>query len=409
MVESRSPGALEGMRVLDFTWVLAGPLLTRHLAYQGAEVIRVLAKARGDARVIPAMAQGVGVETGSDKLSIGLNLATSEGREFAQRLVEISDIIVENYSVGVMERLSLGWDVVNSLNPSAIMVRFPPMGSTGPLRDQITFGPNLTALTGLDALAGYPGGIPAGMGTSYADFVSAAHGMVGLLACLLRRQITGRGQLLEVAQLESLVGVMGPEVMDVFSNGHVTPPQGNNLGYAAPHGCYPCLGDDSWCAIAVSDEKDWQALRLAMGDPDWSGYPEFATLANRLEYHQDLDINIARWTRQFTPYQVMNRLQESGIAAGAVQSISDLIEKDEHLAFRGYVERTPIGAADTSVSLRRLEPRLSETPGYARRGPARFGEHNHYVFQELLGMGQGQVQAYMNRGVIEELEPDLSL
>jgi len=120
MVESRSPGALEGMRVLDFTWVLAGPLLTRHLAYQGAEVIRVLAKARGDARVIPAMAQGVGVETGSDKLSIGLNLATSEGREFAQRLVEISDIIVENYSVGVMERLSLGWDVVNSLNPSAI-------------------------------------------------------------------------------------------------------------------------------------------------------------------------------------------------------------------------------------------------------------------------------------------------
>ncbi len=394
--------ALEGVRVLDFTWVLAGPIMNRALAYHGAEVIRMETTKRLDP-VMPFFA--VSAETHAGKLSAGLDVSHPEGRKLFERLVKVSDLVTDNYAAGVMEKLGLTYQALSAVNPRIIQVTMPAMGSSGPHKDDVTFGPNLHALAGLDHLTGYPDTVPGGIGIAYADYAAPGHAIVAILAALEYRDRTDKGQWIDLSQFESLVSLMGPELLTYLVNGEETVRDANRSPWQAPYNCYPCRGQDKWIAIAVSTDEEWVALCAAMGQPGLAGDPRFATLALRLKNRDELDRTIGAWTSARTSYDVMMTLQARGVTAGMVQDIPELIE-DRHLAARGFLHRDVPDHWLGKVSIGGTQVRLSETPG-AITGPAPYmGQHNDYVFGKLLGLSQAEIKRYTEMQVIELTPPE---
>lgn len=394
--------ALEGIRVLDFTWVLAGPIMTRALAYHGAEVIRVETTKRLDP-VMPYFA--INAETHAGKLSIGLDATHPEGKKLFERLLKISDIVSDNYAVGVMERLDLTYDRISKINPRIIQLTMPALGSTGPHRSDVTFGPNIHAVAGLDHLTGYPDATPGGIGIAYADYVAPGHAIVAILAALEYRERTGRGQWIDLSQFESLVSLLGPELLGFFANREEAIRDGNRYSCQAPYNCYPCRGYDKWCAIAVSNDEEWTRLCMAMGKPSLAEDQRFATVAQRLRNQEELDGIIREWTSQRTSYDVMVTLQGHGVPAGMVQDIPDVVQ-DRQLAARGLLQVDVPDYWFGKVTLGGIQIKLSATPG-AITGPAPYmGEHNDYVFGTLLGMSKDEVQRYIDQKIIEVTKPE---
>jgi benzylsuccinate CoA-transferase BbsF subunit len=214
-----------------------------------------------------------------------------------------------------------------------------------------------------------------------------------------RRSCTGRGQFIDLAQYESTLGVTGPYLLEYAANGTAPEPAGNHAREAAPHNAYRCLGDDRWCVIAVSTAEEWQALRRAMGEPAWAREERFATLEGRRAHEELLDHHLGEWTRQHTAEELMALLQSVGVPAGVVQNARDLLERDPHLRERGYfvtLEHPEAGPA----RYHRLAFQLSETPAQFRPAPL-LGEHNDYVFGELLGLGEDEINHYIVEGIIE--------
>jgi crotonobetainyl-CoA:carnitine CoA-transferase CaiB-like acyl-CoA transferase len=375
--------------------VLAGPYATRILADFGAEVIKVqplLPEAQD------AFSKGYYNTWNRNKLGVTLNLNKEEGVAIARRLVAISDAVVENFTPRVMANWGLDYENLKKIKPDLIMLSMSTMGSTGPMRDYVGFGPTVHAFSGLTYLTSFPGKPPLGPGYAHADHVAGLVAALALLSALEYRRRTGEGQHIDVSQVEAMASLLGNAVLEYTADGRAPEPSGNRSGEAAPHGIYHCRGDDRWCAIAVFDDKEWHRFCRVMGNPSWAQDSRFATSACRLENVAELDSRVEGWTTQHTAEEVMTWLQAAGIAAGVVQDARDLAG-DPQLRSRGFfveLDHPEMGKTISDVVPIRLS---ASKAGYRRAAPA-VGRDNDYVYRELLGMSAGDMAALRERGII---------
>ncbi len=371
---------LKGIKILDFTWVLAGPYATRLLADFGAEVIRVqplLPSEEG------AFARGYDNTWNRNKRGITLNMAKPEGVALAKKLAGLSDAIVENFTPRVMANWNLDYENLKKTKADIIMLSLSTMGNTGPRRDYTGFGPTVQAFSGLTHLTSYPDGPPLGPGTAYADHVAALFACLALLGAFEYRRRTGEGRHIDISQVEAMASLLG----DAF-----VPSQ-----ESVTSGVYQCQGDDRWCALSVSTDEEWRGLKKALGNPPWAEEKRFATLTKRLENKKALDSLIEAWTQGHSAEEAMVVLQKQGVAAGVVQSARDLAQ-DPQLKHRGFfveLEHPEMGRTISDAT----PIRLSETPPRYRPAPLP-GQDNEYVYGELLGLSKGEINRLKEQGAI---------
>ncbi|MDO8687517.1 MAG: CoA transferase, partial [Dehalococcoidales bacterium] len=353
---------LHNIRILDFSWVLAGPYATRILADFGAEVIKVQS-------LLPqeedAFSKGYYNTWNRNKLGITLNLSKPEGIALAKRLVGISDAVVENFAPRVMANWGLDYANLKKLKADIIMLSMSTMGNSGPWRDYVGFGPVVQAFSAIAALTAYPGKLPSGLGYSYTDHVAGLLAALALLSALEYRRKTGEGQYIDISQVEAMVSLLGNAFFDYSISGKPPEATGNRSGEAAPYGVYRCQGEDRWCAIAVHSDAEWVGFCRALGNPAWAADARFSTLSGRLANADELDKLVEGWTRQHTAEEVMTRLQEQGVAAGMVQDAYDLAN-DPQLRARGFfveLDHPELGRTVSDAT----PIKLSATPARYRR------------------------------------------
>ncbi len=405
----------EGIRVADFTDQIAGSYGTMLLAACGAEVIRVESRLRSGFRQTGPFAkrgQRVSREKGREramspvfaefnrgKLSMSLNMSTPQGPELAKRLVRVSDVVIDNFRFGVMAKWGLDYPNLKEVKEDIIVVSLQPLGTTGPYRNWSTWGANLMSYTGFTYEWGHPDAPePVGFQGVYLDYVAASQAACAVTAALLERQNSGKGQHIDLAQAEVGASLLGPIYLEHLVNSRTVPPRGNHHPELAPYNTYPCKGNDSWCVIAVSSEEEWDLLCEALGNPPWTEDPKFKNMAARVAHCDELDTNVERWTREHTPHQVMGILQAFGIAAGAVQNGEDLFY-DLQLRGSGFLVQQDlpgIGAVTFPGMPVHLGNHPQLTPG---RAPV-LGEHNDYVYRDLLGLSSGEIDSLLRKQVI---------
>lgn len=419
----------KGIRVCDFTWFAAGPIATKMLADYGAEVIKIESMTRFDrlrfVQPVPDNKAG-NLNCGgffnnfnSSKLSMVLNLTQPKAAEIATRLILASDIVVENFSPRVMERLELTYERFAPLKPDLIWVDQPMQGLSGPHKYYAGYGALITPLGGLAHLTGFPHRPPVGTGTNYTDYViNCGHLFIAIVAALRHRQRTGRGQHIVMSQLESAVSILETAILDYTVNGRAHFRQGNRLPCAAPHGVYRCKGkerdcvyitayglmpgkkNDRWCVIAVFNDEEWRAFCRVIGDPAWTKDDKFATLVGRKENEDELDRLVEEWTRERSPEEVMLLMQRAGVPTGVVQDAEDVLVHDPQVRARGYyVYLDHPEAGHTAYDGTPF--RLSATPGQPSRPAPRMGEHTDVVCKEILGMSEGEINQCYVEGVFE--------
>lgn len=399
-------GPLKGIRVMDFGWVMAGPRCGKTLADLGAEVIRIEGPGRIDTfRQAGGFVDGKEMfpggrfkENNRNKLAITLNMRHPKGLEVAKRLVEISHVVIENFSSGVLDRWGLGYEVMKAINPGIVYVSMSGYGHSGPYETYVSHGPIVQALAGYTACTGFPGMRPVVMG-AYADFIGGASGALAVLAALAHCRHTGKGQYVDLGQLQAIAATMGTAVLDYSVNGRSSQRvgTGNNHENTAPYGPYRCAGQDRWCVIAITTDEQWDSFRTAIGNPPWVRDPQFATMPTRVEHRQELDANVTEWTSRHSPEVVQHLLQKAGVPAAIVQNAADLA-RDPHLKARGFWEYDE----DPDLGLEQFEgvpEKLSETPGHVWRPAPQVGQHNDYVYGTLLGMSAEQIHQDVDDGV----------
>jgi benzylsuccinate CoA-transferase BbsF subunit len=401
---------LEGLKVVDFTWVLAGPGLTRMLADHGAEVIKVERPSGDIARdTIPFRnnlrgknLSGYYNNINRSKYGVVINLKDPRGKELAVDLIKRADVLVENFTVGVMEKLGLGYEAVKELKPDIIYLSCSPCGQTGPYKNYLSFGPNLQAISGSTYLMSFQNHEPSGFGWSYSDYAGTWFGQIALMAALHKRKKTGEGQYIDLSQLEGNCMLHGTGILDYFVNHRAAQPLGNRLPHraAAPHGAYPCKGEDRWCVISVFNEKDWRSFCTAIGKPEWISDKRFSTLQGRIQNMDDLDDLIGKWTINYAAEKVMEILQNVHVAAGVVQNSKDLIENDPQMKeynFFKEMDHPEIGR----VAYENVPFKMSDTPGEARWPAPLLGQDNEYVFGKILGRSKEEIIKLTEEGVIK--------
>lgn len=384
---------LDGIRVLDFTHVLAGPHATRILGDLGADVVKISSERRRSLTNDPD--HPYFLTWNRSKRALALDLTHEDARKVCRRLCEKADVIIENFSVGVMERWDVGYESVRASNPSVIYLSMPGMGRDGPWAGFVTFAPTIHALSGLTYLTGVPGRHDIGIGFSYNDHQAGLHAVVAVLAALEARRGTGVGQMIELAQFELGVNLLGPALLDYFVNGRSAEPTGNRLPYddAAPHNCYPCAGEDRWVAIAVMNDEQWQALQRVMGKPGWAIDERYHSATGRSGNALALDAHMAEWTSEMAAERVQALCQAAGVPAGVVQTGVDLTEHDAQMAHREFFRKTDTEHANAgALPIDRLPLRFSRTPTDYYTAPALNGDDNAAVLQEWLGMDEAEVR-----------------
>lgn len=380
--------ALEGVRILDFTWVVAGPVATRILADQGAEVIKI---ERRDSLDLGSRRGGFTGNLFRGKESTVINMSDPRGREITRQLVAISDVVIDNFSARVMRNWGMDYESLTQIKPDIIAVSMSGFGHTGPQKDYVSYGPTLQALSGYTLLMRHAGKTPAGWGYSYADMSGGYSGALAVLMALWYRRRTGHGQFVDLSQFETISSVLGPAVLDITANGATIAPFGNRSqeAPAAPHGVYRCAGEDRWCAMTIFTEDEWQAFCQVLGNPEWTNDPRFSTLAQRLQHHAALDRHVEAWTLTHPPEEVMTKLQHAGVAAGLVANGADM-DRDPQLRARGYWAHVPTPEGDT-VTLDGPPIKLSATPGaVAAPGPL-LGEQTASVLRRLLNYSDADI------------------
>ena len=381
---------LQNIRILDFSWVLAGPYATRILADFGAEVIKVqpLLSQEED-----EFSRGYYNTWNRNKLGITLNLNKPEGVALAKRLAAISDAVVENFTPRVMANWGLDYASLKKVKPDLVMLSLSTMGNSGPWRDYIGFGPTIQAFSGITYLTSFPGKPPLGLGISYADHIAGLVGCLALLGALEYRQKSGEGQCIDLSQVEAMASLMGGAILEYMLSGREAEAVGNSSTEAAPHGVYRGKGNDRWCAIAVFTDEEWRGFKRVLGNPAWTEDKSFDTFIARLKNKARLDRLIEGWTKEHTAEEAMALLQGQGVAAGMVQDASDLA-RDPQLRARGFFVELGKTISDG------VPVRLSDTPaGYSRAAPGR-GQDNDYVYKKLLGMSEGELAKLRQQGII---------
>ncbi len=381
---------LDGVRILDFTHVLAGPFAARILADMGADVVKIVSEKRpGNTPQGPYYQMW-----NRNKRSLALDMSTDRGREIARSLAEHADIVLENFSPGVLDRWGMGYEAVSEVNPRVTYVQMSGMGDDGPWRDFVSFAPTVHALAGLTYLTGVPGRENIGIGVSFNDHQAGLHSATVILACIEARRRTGRGQRVDFAQYELGVALTGPALLDYHANGVAHEPAGNLDRYdgAVPNDTYPCAGDDRWIAISVTSDEQWSQFRAALGNPDWSRGPRFDTAEGRREHAGALDAHISEWTGDRDGYEIQVLLQAAGVPAGVVQTGHDLVHNDSQLAHRGFFTATEdTGAYESPTPVDRLPLHFSRTPADRYLAPREVGADNAAVLGEWLEMSEGEI------------------
>jgi len=426
---------LEGIRVLDMTVVWAGPYATQILGDLGADVVRVdnpwifPTATRGIfPRPTKEMVADIGGIAGAypdadpgerpwnrfglfnvharNKRSVTLDLRQERGRETFLRLVDVSDVMIENNSVELMDRLGIGWDELHARNPQLIMIRMPSVGLEGPYRSFLGFGVNFEALCGLGAIRGYrDADLSENEAVFHMDAASGSAGAFAALMALQRRDTTGVGELVEVSQCENMLNHIGEFLVDAARTGAVHQPLGNRHRMHAPQGCYPCLGDDQWAVISVTSDEEWSALVELLDSPDWAADTELDHVEGRQARHDEIDEHLTVWTSAHTAEQIFDLCQQAGVPAAPV------LHEEEALAEPHFRERglfAPNGNSETGTH---------DYPTHLWRwtGPAlRFeslpvlGGDNENIFKDLLGMTDSEYNALVEEGHISSdyLQPD---
>jgi benzylsuccinate CoA-transferase BbsF subunit len=398
-------GFLSGVRVVSFTTSVAGPNAARILAECGAEVIKIESHHGGldnfrffgaskDLNRAPRF-----IESNLNVLSALINLKDPTGNRLTKELIAKSDVVLDNFRPEVMNRLGLSPEDLRAIKPDLIVVRMPGLGLSGPKYWYGTWGSTLTAFSGVTYLWNHPDQPrPVGAQVVYPDYLSAAMVPASVIAALIRRRQTGEGAVLEMAQVEATASVLGVSFLDAAVNQREPQPIGNDWPYAAPHNCYPCLGEDRWCVVAVESDEQWAALAGILGRPELAEDARYATLLARREHLPELDELVAAWTHDREAHSIMHQLQQAGVPCGVVQSGEDLFH-DLHLRERNYIHNVehptighiPLPIVPVNVSGGGVdEPRCSDT----------LGGHTEYVVCDLLGYSKDQLAEWQQTEVL---------
>ena len=390
---------LAGLRVLDFTHVLAGPFGTRVLADLGADVIKVGTATRNAGA--NTLNHPYYLSWNRNKRNISLDMRREEARELAQRLAGECDAIIDNFSAGVLARWGLDRESLAKTSPGVSVISMGGMGNSGPWRDFVTFAPTIHALTGLTYLTNVPGRQDIGFGYSLTDHLSGVAAAFGILEGVEHRRRTGQGLAVDVAQYELGLGLMGPAFLDHFANGADPGPVGNRHPFDAwaPHGIYPAGGEDRWVAIAVRGDEQWRALCELMAAPELAGDPRFDTHEARIANQDELDGCVSAWTAGQDRYEVMEACQGRGIAAGAVQDGADIATADPHLAARGFLGTIPTedGGEQDAERFPAYIDGLRPTTAYGARS---LGADTFDVLTELLELPPDEIAELVADGIL---------
>lgn len=403
---------LAGYRVIDLGWVVSGPLVSCILGDLGAEVIKVESRQRLDAnrRLSRPIKGGQAVfgpggqeapadegelaplfhQLNRNKLSVTLNLKQPRAVALLKALVKRSNVVVENFGPGVLQEWGLDYEALREVRPDLVMISLTAAGQYGPLAASRAYAPTISSLGGQESLVGYEGEPVLGnLMFGLSDQSAGFHGAMLVLAALYHRRRTGEGQYIDFSQLEAVVSLLGEPILDYFMNGRVAGPQGNRHPTRAPHGIYPCRGEDKWVSIAVGSQEEWQNLCRALGHPAWAKDERFADAFARLRNRKALDRLVAAWTAQHTPEEATQILQEAGVAATPVLTIEEQYA-DPHFQARGLLVdcHHPLFGSE---SLFATPWRLSETPQGIHRPAPLLGQHNDYVFGEILDLSEEEI------------------
>jgi crotonobetainyl-CoA:carnitine CoA-transferase CaiB-like acyl-CoA transferase len=335
-------------------------------------------------------------------------MASPEGRELFSRLVQVSDVVICNFSAHVMERWGFDYAGLSAINPGIVYVSMPGFGHSGPHQDYRSNGPTIQALSGQTFACGLPDRESAGWGYSYMDHTAGYYGAAAVLQALYYRGKTGEGQFIDLAQLECACSLLGTYILDYTVNGRglrrAGMPAGNRPTHpaGAPHGVYRCKGEDRWCAITVFDDDEWARFRQAIGDPAWAAEERLATLRGRLEHQDDLDSLVEAWTRERSQGEVMQTLQEVGIAAGMVQDPRQRAEEDPQLKARDHIVWVPTPDVDDMEQVRvdSLPMTIPALPHERYRIAPSVGQDNEYIFGSILGMSREEIDDCLARGIL---------
>ncbi len=394
---------LKGIRIVALTWVWAGPWMGAVLADMGAEVIKIETNQRLDIqRVFLRKSADHGPNhnqfnfTNRGVKSCTLNLKQPEALKILKKLVKISDVVITNFAPRVLPGWGLDYVALKKVKPDIILVSLPGFGSTGPDKDYVSYASTIEAAGGLNTSFGYPGEGPALSGTYPGDPIGSMYGVIGTLTALNYRKKTGKGQWVDIAQSEGVTTLIPEVMMEYVMNSRIRPRMGNRDEIMAPHGCYPCKGEDKWVAIALGSEEKWKALCRVMGNPEWSKDKKFSDQFNRWQNQDELNKLIITWTRNFTPYEVMHKLQKVGVSAGVCLNVPELID-DVHIKKRAvFIEQNHPAAGKTIVY---RSPWTSSLTATNPPAPC-LGEHNGYVFKTLLGMSDSEIAGLTEEKVI---------
>ena len=409
-------GALSHLRICDFTGQLAGAGATRFLAAFGAQVIRIedpVPEGRWD--VLrgnpPYVDERRGIDLGGaynnhnvEKLGITLNLRTERARELLRQLIGISDVVSENFAAGVLDRWGFDYEALKAIRPDIIYVSNCGFGHSGPYRDYKTWGPIVQAISGLTFSSGLPDQPPAGWGYSYMDHTGGYFMAIAILMALHHRNVTGEGQWVDLACTEAACTLNGPALLDATVNGRPLRREGmphanrSQFPPMAPHNIYAAEGEDNWIAVACRFDEEWRALRELIGER-WTKDPRWDCLSGRLEFEDELDRNMELWTRRHERFDLAARIRDAGLPATAVQRPEERVDKDRNTEGWGLwpsVKHTAMG----DVRVDGLPVHLSETDWRLERGGPCLGEHNDYVYGEILGLAPAEIASLREEGVI---------
>jgi len=385
--------ALSGIKVVGFTYAGTANMTMRSLGMHGATVVRVESISRPcNLRTgFPFRDNKPGLNRSgyyamynNDRYSLGLDLKHPKARHVLDRLIQWTDVVVENFSPGTLDKLGLNYEAIRAIKPDVIMLSISSQGQTGPHYLMPSYGPTLSAYVGHTHLCGWPDRGPCMVDQSFPDFIAPAFASATLIAALDYKRRTGKGQYIDASNVEPAVHWIAPAILDYTANKHIQTRKGNSLPYAAPHNAYRCKGEDSWCVIAVTSETEWTDFCKAIGKMELADDQMFATLLDRKRNEARLDHIVEEWTINFTADEVMDKMQAAGVPAGKVHSLQGIVE-DPQLRHRDYyrsLQHPEIGEYEA------LTPSyiLSRTPAELRLPFPCLGEHTEYVCRELLGM-----------------------
>jgi crotonobetainyl-CoA:carnitine CoA-transferase CaiB-like acyl-CoA transferase len=403
MLQDQPLQPLDNIRVIDVSSFLAGPFCSTQLAEFGAQVYKVELPKIGD----PLRRFGTITKNGDslpwlsecrNKKSITLDMRTPEGVRLMKRLVEQADVFVENFQPGTLEKWGLGWDTLKEINPKLVMVRISGYGQTGPYRDRPGFGRIANAFGGLSFLAGYPDRPPVTPGSAtIPDYMAGLYGALGVLLALQARHRTGKGQMIDIGLYEPIFRILDEIAPAYAYKGLVRQRMGPATVNVVPHSHYPTK-DDRWIAIACTNDKIYQRLAVAMGEPHMAEPENWGTLANRERDRAKVDAHVGEWTAKHDRAELLRICEAAQVPCGPIYSIDEIFEDPQYQS-RGNILRMQDGRVG-ELPIPNLVPRLSDTPGSVKWLGPKLGEHNDEVFKGMLGLTDSDIERLASEGVI---------